>query len=74
VTIEELSQEEVQEWYDGSCISDRAAGATRTRSIYFGTLATVADAEEVGVMLAWEGGDAVALDSQRVIQRIWSLQ
>ena len=39
-----------------------------------GAVAAVADAEEVGVMLAWEECDIVALDSQGVIQRIQSLQ
>lgn len=29
-------------------------------------------AEEVGVLLAWEDHDRVALDSQGVIQRIWA--
>jgi len=38
-----------------------------------GTLATIADAEEVEVM-AWEDADCVTLDSQGVIQRIWNLQ
>ena len=39
-----------------------------------GEWATVADAEEVGVLLAWENRDKVALGSQGVIQRIWNLQ
>jgi len=43
--------------------------ATQTRGMYLGTLVTVADAEAVGVMLAWEESDRVALDSQGVIQR-----
>jgi len=34
----------------------------------------VADAEEVGVLLAWENNNVVALDSQGVIQRISNLQ
>jgi len=51
-----------------------AAGAARTRGLYLGEWATVADAEEVGVLLAWENYDRVALDSQWVIQRIWNLQ
>jgi len=38
------------------------------------TMATVAGAEAVGVMLAWEGCGKVALGRQGVIQRIWSLQ
>jgi len=32
--------------------------------MYLGTMAVVADAEELGVMLAWEDADQVALDSQ----------
>ena len=34
----------------------------------------MADAEEVGVFLAWEDSDIVALDSQGVIQRIENLE
>ena len=34
----------------------------------------MADAEEVGVLLAWENSDVVALDSQGVIQRITNLK
>ena len=52
----------------------RAAGATRTRGLYLGEWATVADAEEVGVLLAWEDCDRVALDSRGVIQKMWNLQ
>jgi len=52
----------------------RAAGATRSRGVYLGEWATVADAESAGVMLAWEEHNTVALDSQGVIQRIWNLQ
>ena len=32
----------------------RGAGATRKRGIYLGAMATIADAESAGVMLAWE--------------------
>jgi len=52
----------------------RAAGATRTMGWYLGEWATVADAEEVGVLLAWESSAVVALDSQGVIQRIQNLR
>jgi len=38
--------------------------------LYLGEWATVAGAEEIGVLLAWEDYDKVALDSQGVIQRI----
>jgi len=48
--------------------------ATRTEGLYLSTLATVADAESAGVMLAWKEHSTVALDSQGVIQRIWDLQ
>jgi len=37
-------------------------------------MATVADAEELGVSLAWEECDVVALDSKGVIQRIQELE
>jgi len=69
-----LRRGEMEEWTDGSRGNERAAGATRMRGMYLGTMTTVADAEEVGVMLAWGEKDTVALDSQGVIQRIWSLQ
>jgi len=52
VSIRELDQAAVEEWTDGSRIDDRAAETTRTKSLYLRTLLTVADAEEVGVMLA----------------------
>jgi len=38
-----------------------------------GTMATVADAEEMRVTMAWERCDVVALDSQGAIQRIYNL-
>jgi len=40
-----------------------SAVVIRTKGMYLGTLATAADAEAVGVMLAWERCDRVALDS-----------
>jgi len=51
----------------GSRIDGRAAEATGGEGLYLGEWATVTDAEEVGVMLAWEGNSVVALDSQGVI-------
>jgi len=74
IQIEELEEERVEEWSDGSRIEGKAAGGTRREGLYLGEWATVADAEEVGVMLSWEGHDIVVLDSQGVIQRIMNLQ
>jgi len=73
VTVEELDPGRVEEWSDGSRMDGRAAAATRTRAKYLGTMATVADAEELGVSLAWEENDVVVLDSKGVIQRIQGL-
>jgi len=66
VRIEELDEGKVEEWSDGSRMEDRAAAATTTRAEYLGGVATVADAEELGVSLAWEDHDIVALDSKAV--------
>jgi len=49
VEIRELEQAAVEEWSDGSCMHDRAAGAARTKYMYLGSLSTVADAEEDGM-------------------------
>jgi len=73
VEVTELEEERVEEWTDGSRIEGRAAAATRTKAEYLGEMATVADAEELGVSLAWEEHDVVALDSKGVIQRIQGL-
>ena len=73
VEVRDLAAGEVEEWTGGSRSEERAAGATRSRGMYLRTMATVADAEELGVMLAWEDADRVALDSQGVVQRIWNL-
>jgi len=74
VEVEQLDEERVEKWSDGSRADGRAAAATRTKGLYLGQWAIVVDVEEAGVMLAWEEHDRVALDSQRVIQRIWNLQ
>jgi len=74
IAIEELRMEEVGEWTDGSRRNERAVGATRTLGMCLGTMATVADAESVGVVIAWKNSNTVALDIQGVIQRIWSLK
>jgi len=71
--IEELDISRVEEWSDGSRMEGRAAAATRTKGEYLGMTATVADAEELGVSMAWEENDIVALDSKGVIQRIQNL-
>jgi len=71
--VEDLDIEKVEEWTDGSRMEGRAAAATRTRAAYLGTMATVADAESMGISIAWEDNDVVALDSKGVIQRIQGL-
>ena len=74
IDVRELAKQEVEEWTDGSRIDGIAAGATRTKGVYLGEWATVADAEEARVMKAWERCGVVALDSQGVIQRISNLK
>jgi len=75
VEVKELRVEDVEEWTDGSRMEGMAAGATRERGLFLGEWATVADAEEIGVLLAWENEKkTVALDSQGVIQRINKLK
>jgi len=66
VTIEQLNEDKVEEWSDGSRVGDRATGATRTKGLYLGEWATVADTEEVGGLLAWEEHDRVALNCVHV--------
>jgi len=73
VEVQDLVEQEVEEWTDGSRMDGRAAGATTTESLYLGEWATVADAEEMGVLLAWDKCDVVGLDSQGVIRRISNL-
>jgi len=75
IEVRELAEAEVEEWTDGSRREGRAAGATRSRGKYLGEWATVTDAEELGVLLAWEDGNTtVALDSQGAIARIANLK
>jgi len=52
--VVELDEGQVEEWSDGSRMDDRAAAATTTKAKYLGEMATIADAEELGVSLAWE--------------------
>jgi len=40
---------------------------------HLGMMGTIADAEALGVSLAWQTSDTVALDSQGIIQRIYRL-
>jgi len=72
--MQDLDAERVEEWTDGSRMEGRAAAATRMRATYLGTMATVANAEELGVSMAWESCDVVALDSKGVIERILGLR
>jgi len=58
---------------DGSRIDRREAGRTRSEGRYLGMVTTVSDAEELGVAMAWERCDMVALDSQGVIRHISNL-
>ena len=73
VQLRELDSDRVEEWTDGSRMDGRTAAATRTKATYLGTMSTIADAEELGVSMAWESGDVVALDSKGVIERILGL-
>jgi len=73
VGIEELEEDRVEEWTDRSGVDGRATGAARTEVQYLGSMATIADAEALGVAMAWETCDVVALDSLRVIQRMHNL-
>jgi len=51
----------------------RGLRVDQVEGMYLGTWATVADAEAVGEMMAWEDHGRIALESQGVIQRIWNL-
>jgi len=74
IRVVELDIIRVEEWTDGSRMEGRAAAATRTKGeTWERWQSTVADAEELGVTLAWEKNEVVALDSKGVIQRIQSL-
>jgi len=73
IRVEDLEVERVEEWTDGSGMEGGAPGAMRTTAMYLGRMATIADAEALGIPLAWQTCDTVALDSQGVIQRICGL-
>jgi len=74
VRVVELEEDKVEEWTDGSRMEGRAAAATRMSVQYLGAMATIADLEALGVSLAWERCDVVALDSKGVIQKIQGLE
>ena len=59
--MKDLEEDKVEEWTDGSRMGGRAAAATRTTVMYWGTIATISDAEALGVPLAWERSGVVAL-------------
>ena len=69
--LEERQQRgEVIGYTDGSRMEGAAAGASAEGSLFLGTLATVMDAEMVGIAGAWEEGyTTVATDSQAAIRR-----
>jgi len=59
---------------DGSRMGGQAAAATAEGSIFLGTLATVMDAEMLGIAGAWEEGyTVVKSDSQAAIKRCQNL-
>jgi len=59
---------------DGSRMEGAAAAATAEGGIWLGELATVMDAEVLGIAGAWEEGyQTVALDSQAAITRCMNL-
>jgi len=52
VRIMDIDMDRVEEYTDGSRMDGRAAAATRTEAQYLGMIATIADAEALGVPLA----------------------
>jgi len=67
VQVAELEEGKVEEWTDGSRMDGRAAAATTRTAEYLGEMATVADAEELGVSIAWEEHDVV--EGERTVFR-----
>ena len=65
VQVQDLEADRVEEWADGSRIESRAAAATTTSAKYLGAMATVADAEAMGIAMAWEEKDVVGAGSRR---------
>ncbi|KAF8416439.1 hypothetical protein EV426DRAFT_721797 [Tirmania nivea] len=82
VDIAELDAGEVTAWSDGSRQEGVAAVAAvggeageEWEGVYLGSLATVMDAEMLGVVRAWQAGrSTVALDSQGAIRRLQNLR
>jgi len=76
----EFDSSRVEGFSDGGRAEGRRPGTmltaatTRLRWLYLGQYATVMDAEEAGIMLAWETADRVALDSQGAIARVTQLR
>lgn len=68
VRIEELDEGRVEEWTDRGRMEGRVAAATRSAALYLGTMARVADAETLGMSMAWGSCNIVALGSLGVIQ------
>ncbi|KAF8417959.1 hypothetical protein EV426DRAFT_710166 [Tirmania nivea] len=82
ICTRELKAEEVTGWSDGSRQEEVAAAAVVggeaseqwEEGVYLGSLATVMDAEMLGVVRAWQAGrPVVALDSQGAIGRLRNL-
>jgi len=71
---EERPQPEGLGYTDGSRIGGQAAAATAENSIFLGSLATVTDAELLGIVGAWEEGyTEVRSDSQAAVKRFKNL-
>ena len=62
------------EFSDGSRTDGHTAAATTKKGLYLGQVATVIDAEMLGVAMRWENSKKVATDSQAAIRRILSLR
>ena len=62
------------EFSDGSSRYGHTAAATTTRGFYLGQVATVLDAEMLGVAMGWAQSKQVAPDSQAAIGRILELR
>jgi len=71
---EVIQTEERVGYTDGSRMEGVAAAATAEKAIFLGTLATVMDAEVLGIAGAWEEGyTVVKSDSQAAIKRCQNL-
>ena len=62
------------EFSDGSRRDGHTAAATTKKGFYLGQVATVKDAEMLGVAMGWEKPKKVATDSQAAIGRILRLR